>query len=129
MTEPILSQALIRLIQHCLPSFQAVELLVFIAQRDRSAMTLDCLVAEIPKDTLDRSSLANLLLHFHRRGLLREDPPGTFTYRPSSGELQDAVDLLVTAFNERPVTLIRTIYALADNPIQSFADSFRFKDP
>jgi hypothetical protein len=129
MTESGLPNALIQLIQHCLPSFQAAELLVFMARKPSAAWTLDSLNTELPQDAFDRSSLANLLPFLSSRGLVQEQPPGTFAYHPASKELKEAVDLLATAFNERPVTLIRTIYALADHPIQSFADSFRFKTP
>jgi hypothetical protein len=38
-----------------------------------------------------------------------------------------AVEQLAEAYNERPVTLIRTIYAPAETKIQSFADSFKFR--
>jgi len=129
MTNSELPTALIELIQHCVPSFPAAELLVFVAQRPQSPWTLDSLMAELPRDAFTRASLASLLLLFNSRGLMQEGPPGTFCYKPVSKSVEEAVALLVTAFNERPVTLIKTIYALADSPIQSFADSFRFKKP
>ncbi|HEY5792614.1 MAG TPA: hypothetical protein VIS74_04905 [Chthoniobacterales bacterium] len=53
---------------------------------------------------------------------------GGFVFAPASEELRLAVDALEAAYNQRPVTLIRTIYALADHKIQSFADSFKIKE-
>jgi hypothetical protein len=37
------------------------------------------------------------------------------------------VRTLAQAYNERPVTLIRMIYALRDPKIQSFADAFKLR--
>ena len=37
------------------------------------------------------------------------------------------VGTLAQAYRERPVTLIRVIYALRDSRIQSFADAFRLR--
>ena len=48
-------------------------------------------------------------------------------YRPRGGELDAHVATLAQAYRERPVTLIRVIYALRDHKIQSFADAFRLK--
>jgi hypothetical protein len=42
--------------------------------------------------------------------------------------LERAIGLLLRAYNERPVTLIRTVYAIADaKKIQAFADAFKIK--
>jgi len=37
------------------------------------------------------------------------------------------VRTLARAYQERPVTLIRVIYALRDTKIQSFADAFKLR--
>ena len=37
------------------------------------------------------------------------------------------VTTLAQAYGERPVTLIRVIYALRDGKIRSFADAFRLR--
>ena len=42
--------------------------------------------------------------------------------------LDHAVADLRLAYDERPVTLIATIYRIADRKIQSFSDSFRLRD-
>jgi hypothetical protein len=42
--------------------------------------------------------------------------------------VESAIGLLLRAYNERPVTLIRTVYAIADaKKIQAFADAFKIK--
>ena len=50
-----------------------------------------------------------------------------FTYDPLSAELERAIGELAHAYNERPVTLIRVLYRVADSKIQSFADSFKLR--
>ena len=37
------------------------------------------------------------------------------------------VEMLAKAYRERPVTLVRIIYALRDSKVQSFADAFRLR--
>jgi hypothetical protein len=48
-------------------------------------------------------------------------------YRPASEELRMYGDMLALAYKERPVTLIRMIYALRDSRIQTFADAFKLR--
>ena len=42
-------------------------------------------------------------------------------------ELKAHVQTLAQAYEERPVTLIRLIYALRDRKIRSFADAFKLR--
>lgn len=71
-----------------------------------------------------RESLALLT----SQGIVSETPEGAILYRPDSPALERALDLLVRAYNQRPVTLIRTVYAIADaKKIQAFADAFKIK--
>lgn len=51
----------------------------------------------------------------------------TGRYHPANEELARHVATLVKAYEERPVTLIRLIYALRDRKIQSFADAFKLR--
>lgn len=62
------------------------------------------------------------------QGILSETPEGRILYRPNSPAVESAIGLLLRAYNERPVTLIRTVYAIADaKKIQAFADAFKIK--
>jgi hypothetical protein len=65
---------------------------------------------------------------FKANGLIAGQPEEGFHYAPVSPELAAAVSALERAYNERPVTLIRTISTLADARIRSFADSFKLKE-
>jgi len=65
---------------------------------------------------------------FRAQGILSGTPEGRLLYRPASPAVESAVGLLLRAYNERPVTLIRTVYAIADaKKIQAFADAFKLK--
>jgi len=48
-------------------------------------------------------------------------------YRPATAQLDAHVRTLAKAYEERPVTLIRIIYALRDGKIRSFADAFKLR--
>jgi hypothetical protein len=50
-----------------------------------------------------------------------------YRYRPASAESAAHVATLAQAWEQRPVTLIRLIYALRDTRIRSFADAFRLR--
>lgn len=52
--------------------------------------------------------------------------PVRYRYAPADPRDRAAVELLALAYNERPVTLVRAIYA-RPTPAQSFADAFRLR--
>jgi hypothetical protein len=56
-------------------------------------------------------------------GLLHE----ALRYRPASDELARHVSTLAQAYEERPVTLVRLIYALRDQRVRSFAEAFKLR--
>lgn len=53
---------------------------------------------------------------------------GPFVFAPGSDALRETVAALEDAYNRRPVTLIRALYARPPRPVQSFADAFRLHD-
>jgi len=93
-------------VQASLPSVEAAELLLA-AYRN-------------PEHSLNPGKHAELL---RAAGLL----DNARRYRPASAALAAHVETLAQAWEERPVTLIRIIYALRDGKIQSFADAFKLR--
>jgi hypothetical protein len=71
--------------------------------------------------------VAGYLELFQQHGLVAVGPDRRAQFRPGPGEAGRHVDTLAQAYRERPVTLIRVIYALRDGKIRSFADAFRLK--
>ncbi len=74
-----------------------------------------------------------ILLHLHAletRGLLAVvSAPGPFyKYGPRTPELEGKVSRLLSLYNERPVTMIRMVYARANHAaLKTFADAFRLR--
>ena len=64
---------------------------------------------------------------FHSNGMIAIGPDKRAQYRPGTSELERHAATLAQAYLERPVTLIRVIYALRDAKIRSFAEAFRLK--
>jgi hypothetical protein len=54
-------------------------------------------------------------------------PDKKMRYQPATDELAAHVRTLWQAYEERPVTLIRLIYALRDSNIRSFSDAFSLR--
>jgi hypothetical protein len=61
-------------------------------------------------------------------GLIAREPGDTprYQYQPSSSSLREAVASLLIVYEERPVTLVRTVYS-RPSAVQSFADAFIIK--
>jgi hypothetical protein len=95
-----------RFVQGAVPSVDAAEVLLG-ARRN-------------PGQALDPGKPADAL---RAAGLLDE----ALRYRPASEALGAHVETLAQAWEERPVTLIRLIYALRDGKIRSFADAFKLR--
>jgi hypothetical protein len=106
MEDADFSDEFCRFVQSSLPSVEAAELLLG-ARRD-------------PGQALEPGKHAEGL---RAAGLLDE----TLRYRPASEALGVHVEVLAQAWEERPVTLIRLIYALRDGKIRSFADAFKLR--
>jgi DNA-binding transcriptional ArsR family regulator len=128
MNEPELPAEVRQLIYSSVPSIDALELLMqVVRQPDVPRSVLELITALRPAGVTEpvvRESLALL----RTLGILSETPEGRILYRPDSPVLERAIGLLLRAYNERPVTLIRTVYAIADaKKIQAFADAFKIK--
>ena len=79
--------------------------------------------ANVP--SVDR--LERLLAIYRERATPSGDPALVALVESADPALQDHLRTLDQADAERPVTLIRLIYALRDRKIRSFADAFRLR--
>jgi hypothetical protein len=127
MTPSDLPEDVRQLIRAAIPTIDALEVLVFLAQRPERAWPVAEIVAACEHagvtDRRARESLAEL----GAAGMVAAE---AHAYRlvPPQGALETALRDLVRAYRERPVTLIRTVYTIAEHErIQSFADAFRLK--
>ena len=102
------SDAFCRFVQAHLPSVERAEVLIAAFRG-----------ADAPGETgtpADRQAL-------RAAGLLDEH----LRYKPAGEDLDALVRTLAQAYEQRPVTLIRLIYALRDSKIRSFADAFKLR--
>jgi hypothetical protein len=113
-------------IKNCIPSLDAAELIIFLADHPNKKWKPEEIVLELSHRMADLVIKKNIAL-FYAQGLLAKAMDGTFQYFPNSPNLSESVRLLTRAYNQRPVTLIRMIHAVNDHKIQSFADAFIIK--
>ena len=116
-----------RFIQAAIPSVEAAEILIALARRPDAELSPAAALRELPRGgTVSEAQAAGLLETFQARGLAARGAGG-FRYAPATSELRSHAEMLAQAYNQRPVTLIRIIYALRDSRIQSFAEAFRLR--
>lgn len=118
------SDAFCRFVQMNLPTVDAAELLlVTLREPERSWHPRDAVERMPAGVNLNEADAAKYLAAFQSAGIL----DSTLRYRPTSTELDGFVRTLAAAYEQRPVTLIRLIYALRDRKIRSFADAFKLR--
>lgn len=79
--------------------------------------------ARLGPETIGRcaTALANARLVSH--------DPASDSYRYAPPNIDRAtVDELSALYHQRPVTLVKLVYAQPPNPVKSFADAFRLRD-
>jgi hypothetical protein len=116
-----------RFLQTAVPSVDAAELLLLL-QRDPSRWWTHAeIVTGLRPAVLSEADVARYTDTFQARGLVAQGADKRVQFHPGSNELAEYARTLAQAYSERPVTLIRVIYALRDSKIRSFADAFRLK--
>jgi hypothetical protein len=120
-----LPATLLTFIQDCIPTYQAAELLLFLAAHRESAFTPEEIVAAMRPVEISLSAAREYTAVLAACRLVEERAGA---YRYSAGEdLDMRVAELTRAYNEKPVTLIRAIYNISDRNIRSFADAFKLR--
>jgi len=108
-----------RLIADALASMDHVEVLFQLAQADD--LTFERLVQTVH---VTPAQLGKVLQDLEQAKVITKHGA---SYRVTQNSRNRAsIDAFVTAYNTRPVTLIRAIYA-RPSPIRSFADAFRLR--
>ncbi|MCI0579154.1 MAG: hypothetical protein L0332_06945 [Chloroflexi bacterium] len=116
------------LIQSSVPTIDALEVLIFLVHHPDKHWQVKEIVTDMRPTVIAEPAVKEYLALFQSQGLIAGQEDGSFAYGPTSPDLETAVTALAKAYNERPVTLIRAVYAIADSKkIQSFADAFKIK--
>ena len=128
MEDAAFSDEFCRFLRAAVPSVDAAELLLLLGrERERWWDGQEASAALLPGVVLGDADLARYLALFQAAGLIAVGPDSRVQYRPANAAIDTHVATLVQAYRERPVTLIRVIYALRDSTIRSFADAFKLK--
>jgi hypothetical protein len=128
MAEQVISPEVRQLIEDSVPSLEALEIILLLARdpgREWHAVAIPPLLA--PTVVTEAQVLQYLhVLADHR--IVRQTDGQRFVYDPATPALAQAVAGIILAYHQRPVSLIRMVYASADKKnIQSFADAFRLR--
>lgn len=127
MEDSAFSEDFFAFIQTTVPSVAVAELLLLLVKHPERWWTAPEIRGELPADVnLTEGGIVTSLETLRARGLVELDNEKRVRYRAASENLDAQVRTLAQAYNQRPVTLIRMIYALRDSRIQSFADAFKF---
>lgn len=128
MDDSAFSDEFCRFIQTAVPSVDAAELLLALCEREDAWWSPAEIAAALrPGSSISEADALRYLDLFQARGLTAVGPDKRVQYHPANAELREQVGTLAQAYKERPVTLIRVIYALRDTKIQSFADAFKLR--
>ena len=107
------------------PSVWALELLLFMRDRQEREWTREALVQEMRASEM---VVQNALVVFEASGLVRCQE-GDCAYQPASPALAELCDRLAKLYRERPVAVVNAITRSKTSPLETFADAFRLKGP
>lgn len=128
MEDSAFSDEFCRFIQTTTTSVDAAELLLLLAREPVQWWEPAGLANALkPATVMTDAEAARYVEQFQAAALIAVGPDKRIQYRPANETLRAHVDMLAQAYKERPVTLIRMIYALRDLKIQSFADAFKLR--
>lgn len=115
-------------LQTAIPAVDSAELLLVVADRpDIWSSTRELLDRLKPKTSMSEEDAQRHIAVFQQHGLVELGADRKVRYRAARPELDGFVKTLAQAYEERPVTLIRVIYALRDAKIRTFAEAFRVR--
>lgn len=116
-----------RLVEASIPTLEALEIVLLVARDPGRQWHPSAIPQLLHPAHVTAEQVGEYLRVLASHGILVQSGE-TFVYAPVKPELARAVEGLILAYHQRPVTLIRTVYALADTKrIRSFADAFRLR--
>jgi hypothetical protein len=127
MQDPDFPEDLCAFIQHCTPSIEAVEALLAMARAPGRAWTPGELARKLAPTILSESALREYLQAFVSCHVVERQGDGRYAYSQPPVAGAALIAALEKAYNERPVSLVRLIYALKEQKIRSFADAFKLR--
>lgn len=121
---PDLSQQVMDFIGQYVPITEALKVLLALQGAPEKPWTLE----ELANETRQPLSLVEDYVKFLRESGLVTGDKSPLRYAPASSELAAVVDALARAYNERPVSVLRAIYAPPPaSKAKAFADAFKLR--
>lgn len=129
MEDAAFSDEFCRFLRTVVPTVEAAELLL-VLQREPGRWWSAAEAASVIESSasLTEADAAHHFSAFQANRLAAVGPDKRAQYRPADAGVDAHARTLEQAYRERPVTLIRMIYALRDSNIRSFADAFRLRN-
>ena len=125
MEDADFSDEFCRFVHGTLPSVDAAEVLLYLYRQPGAAWQPRQVSEGLRGVRVSEADAAKYLQGLAARGVAQAQPDGGYRYTPANTALAGYVQTLALAYEQRPVTLIRLIYALRDGKIRSFADAFK----
>lgn len=111
-------------LQSCVTSVDAAELLLVLWRKPMSSWSIKELAAYlIPMGNVSEQEVARYVELFQQQGMISRADDARVRYQ-AVPDFDMHVENLARLYLQRPVTLIRLIYALRDTNIRTLADAF-----
>lgn len=121
----LFTDAFCAFLQSCVISVDAAEVLLVLWRKPTSNWSVNELATYlIPMGSVSEQEVARCIEVFRERGLILRTDDARVSYK-STPDFDVHVENLARLYVERPVTLVRMIYALRDTKIKTLADAFR----
>jgi hypothetical protein len=101
-----------------------LELLLLLRHNRAASHTVERLIRDLRGSQI---IVADSLRILATSGLIEEEPPGSYRYRPATPELECLVEELEKTYAMFPVGLTEAIRSLPNDKIRTFADAFRLR--
>lgn len=119
------SQELSRFIARYIHSVEQLEILCLVSSNPAKSWSVGEVLHEVQSA---EQSISSCLKKFQEDGfLVSRKKEGMFQFSPTQPSLADSVRDLSKTYRERRVTIVEMIYKKPSDPIQDFAEAFRFK--
>ena len=107
-------------------SLEQLEILLLLASQPERAWSVDAVYDVIRSS---RSSATERLDELRLQGLLSvsDEKKGLYRYQPQTPESAAAIGTLAQLYKERRVKIVELIYSQPTDPLQHFAEAFKFK--
>ena len=129
MTDRDLPEDVRQLIHASVPTIDALEVFMLFVQHPGEAYSPAEVATRIAPAAMPEPAIVEYLTLLREQGIVSGSAEEGWVHRPAGDpRLAAAIRSLCVAYEKRPVTLVRTVYAIADaKKLQAFSDAFRLR--